>query len=68
MREIKYDIYGSFLDGGGEYKVPKSRVKKMFTDAELKRIIDGEEITEDIMKFWAEEAMNSKSGISISIK
>jgi len=64
---MKFDIYGSFLDGGGEYKIPKSRVKKIFTNDELEKMcnMDGEEIVQGTMKFWAEEAMNSKAGISL---
>jgi len=62
---MRYNIYGSFMDGGGEYKIPINRIRKMFNENELKRMCDmGEEIVQGTMKFWAEEAMDSRSGIA----
>jgi len=52
---MKYDIYGSLIDGTNEKKLNPRMAKTMFSRYQLKEMcIDGEEIIKDIWKFWAE--------------
>ena len=64
---MRYDIYGSLVDGEIEHKISKDVVKYMFSDEEIKKMcnVDGEEIISGDWKYWAEEAMNYKDGISV---
>ena len=65
--EIKFDIYEVHKDGGSEHIVPKNKIAKMFTQKEIIKMCGagGEEIIKGDWKFWAEEAMNYKTGMSI---
>ena len=65
--KIKFDIYEAHKNGGGEHIVPKSRITKMFTQKEIRKMCEsgGEEIIKGDWKYWAEEAMNYKTGICL---
>jgi len=64
---MKYDFYESFTDGGGEHKMTKQQINRLFTKTELKEMVStGQEVIRGNLKYWAEEAMIYAQGIAIN--
>ena len=62
---MRFDIYESFIDGGGEHKMNRQQIQNVLTPDELKHMcsLNADEITKGNLKYWAEEAMNYALGI-----
>lgn len=52
---MRYYIYESFTDGGGEHKLTRVQIRNLFPTDELYDMVEsGTELIKESLRYWAE--------------